>query len=119
MKELLYVGIGSAFGGMLRYVISMLMKWDGSGFPWATFIVNIVGCFLIGIFASILPRTPYPTSHLLWVTGFCGGFTTFSTFSREALTLWHAEAYSAVLFYVVGSVALGLTATLFGYMLLK
>ena len=121
LKDLLYVGAGSFVGGVVRYLVSLAMKSVG-GFPWATFIVNVVGCLLIGLLWSLSVRSSNALSgHLgLFLTvGFCGGFTTFSTFSKESLALLQTGSYVTFALYAVGSILLGLAAVALGYMLTK
>lgn len=103
IKSILLVGLGSCAGGILRYLVSLALPPRGSGFPTATFIVNIAGCLLIG----------------LLTTGLCGGFTTFSTFSNEAVTMLQGGNIQMFLLYVIGSVICGILATLGGYVLVR
>lgn len=117
-KNILLVGAGSFVGGSLRYVVSLLMKYSG-GFPWATFTVNLVGCLLIGLFAGLFARHASPNLILLLVTGFCGGFTTFSTFSRESLMLMQSGSWWTLVLYVAGSILAGIASTFIGYQLTK
>ena len=114
LKEFLFVGLGSALGGIFRYFISTLIKWDGHGFPLATFLVNVTGCLLIGLLAGFLARSSSNTLTLLFSVGVCGGFTTFSTFAKEAITLYHANNYGLCCTYVAGSVIIGLLAAALG-----
>lgn len=116
-KDIILVGIGSGIGGICRYLISLFMSQARNGFPWGTFMVNVAGCLLIGILWGATSRLQNisPSLSLLLMTGFCGGFTTFSTFSKEGLTLLHANSYILFLSYVIGSVALGLMAVALGY----
>lgn len=96
IKEILLVGLGSCVGGVLRYLVSLLMKTAGGGFPWGTFTVNILGCLLIGLLWGLGSKSLSPQLMLLLSVGLCGGFTTFahqargahhSTFSRESLAM--------------------------------
>ena len=84
MKFLL-VFLGGGFGSVCRYAISLVMARAGSPLPWATLCVNVCGCLLIGVFAQILARDS--ALRALFIAGFCGGFTTFSTLSLECLAL--------------------------------
>ena len=117
VKDIIIVGIGSGIGGICRYLISLLANHTGNGFPWATFAVNVAGCLLIGILWGLTTRFQHlsPTFSLLLMAGFCGGFTTFSTFSKEALTMLQTNNYLLCLLYVVGSVVLGIMAVGLGY----
>ena len=121
LRDLLYVGAGSFAGGVARYLVSLAMKSVG-GFPWATFTVNVMGCLLIGLLWGLSVRSSNALSgHLsLFLTvGFCGGFTTFSTFSKESLALLQTGSYLTFALYAVGSVLLGIAAVALGYLIAK
>ncbi len=117
IKDLLLVGLGSGLGGMCRYLVSQLLVTTQNGFPWGTFTVNIVGSLLIGLLWGLSSRLPSlsPALTLLFMVGFCGGFTTFSTFSREGLSLLQMQNYTLFLLYTLGSVVLGILAVMVGY----
>ena len=117
IKDLLLVGLGSGLGGMCRYLVSQLLVTTQNGFPWGTFTVNIVGSLLIGLLWGLSSRFPSlsPVLTLLFMVGFCGGFTTFSTFSREGLSLLQTQNYTLFLLYTLGSVVLGILAVMVGY----
>ena len=119
IKDILLVGIGSFVGGMLRYLVSLMMKWGGNGFPWATFTVNILGCLLIGLLWGWGSRSLSPQLMLLLSVGLCGGFTTFSTFSRESLALLQGGSYLLFALYVAGSIVLGIGATTLSWQISK
>lgn len=121
VKNILLVGLGSFVGGVLRYLISLLLRPSMGGFPWGTFVVNIVGCLLIGALWGAMGRWPNFSSRisLLIGMGFCGGFTTFSTFSKESLALLQAGSYGLFSAYVFGSIAVGILAVTLGFMLAK
>lgn len=118
MKELIYVFIGGGTGSVLRFIVSMLWKhfslhprYADVVFPWPTFIVNILGCFLIGMFYQYSERWGLtPEVRLLLTTGLCGGFTTFSTFSYEGLTLINSGYYGTYALYLISSIILGVFA---------
>ena len=96
MKELIYIFIGGGTGSILRYSIQKVLHENilPYHFPWATFCVNITGSFLIGLFYALSARFNLsPEVRLLLTTGLCGGFTTFSTFSNEGLTLFKGGHY--------------------------
>ena len=106
LKAILVVGSGSFLGGAARYLVSLAMKNASKGFPWATLIVNVAGCFLIGLLWGWLSRTSQMEGNLaLFLTvGICGGFTTFSTFSKEALMLLQNGNVWGFVGYVLASV---------------
>lgn len=100
----LFVAFGGAFGAMGRYAISLIpIK---STFPVLTLLTNLLGAVLIGFIAGIATKSPETSAHtiLFWKTGVCGGFTTFSTFSLEALTLIESKSYAAGAAYIIMSV---------------
>lgn len=115
MKEILYVGLGSCLGGIVRYLLSSAIRWDGHGLPWGTLAVNLLGCLLIGLLAGILSRHPSQALNLLLIVGLCGGFTTFSTFSRESLTLLQSGQYAALVTYILLSLIVGIALSATGY----
>ena len=117
IKDIVLVGVGSGIGGIVRYLVSLLMGHSSSGFPWGTFVVNIVGSLLIGILWGLTNRfhTLSPAFSLFLMVGFCGGFTTFSTLSKEGLTLLQADNYLLFSLYTIGSVVLGILAVALGY----
>ena len=120
LKDILLVGAGSFFGGIARYLVSLAMKGIGSAFPWATMTANIVGCLLIGLLWAAFNRINASSQlNLLLIVGFCGGFTTFSTFSKESLCLLQAGNYFTFVLYALGSVVLGIIAVALGYALAK
>ncbi len=121
IKDILLVGAGSCLGGIARYIISQIMRTMSSGFPWGTFTVNILGCLLIGMLWGWSSRYTNISSwlNLFFITGFCGGFTTFSTFSRESLVLIQSNNYTTFLLYVIGSVSIGIIAVLAGLVISK
>lgn len=122
LRNLLIVGIGSFLGGMLRYLISLLIKnFCGQGFPWATLLVNLMGCFLIGLIFGLFSRFNGVNSLwcLLLTTGFCGGFTTFSSFANEGLQLLSSGNVWGFVFYVSASVILGVALVALAYWLVR
>ena len=117
IKDIVLVGIGSGIGGICRYLISLSMGHLHGSFPWGTFAVNIVGCLLIGIIWGLTSRFQHltPAFSLLLMVGFCGGFTTFSTFSKEGLTMLQTNNYVLFALYTLGSVVLGIVAVALGF----
>ncbi len=121
MKELICVFFGGGIGSLLRYAVQLLMNnrfaAASLAFPWATFVVNIAGSFLIGLFYALSTRLNMPSDiRLLLTTGLCGGFTTFSTFSNESLSLLRQGLYATFAIYAGLSLALGILAAFLGAM---
>ena len=119
LRNFLLVGAGGFLGSILRYGAGFIVK--NVQFPFATFIVNILGCFIIGLVYGLAVRDPnFPMeSKLFLATGICGGFTTFSTFAFENMNLMNSGHYLNVLFYCLGSVILGTAAVFAGLLLMK
>ncbi len=122
MKILLLVGIGGFLGSIARYLTQMGMgRVMPVIFPYGTLTVNIVGSFLIGIIYGMMDRNTLLSAEwrIFLATGFCGGFTTFSTFSYETLTLFREGEYAFAGLYVGGSVVIGLVAVMAGIALIR
>lgn len=122
MKEVMLVFLGGGIGSALRYLVSKSFSgWINNPFPYSTFVVNIIGCFLIGIFLTLPEKYDWFTVEyrLFLATGICGGFTTFSTFSYENYALIKEGDYIYFVSYTVLSFAIGLAATFFGMYLTK
>ena len=119
--DLMAVGAGSFLGGAGRYLVSLAMKGVSKGFPWATLAVNLVGCFLIGLLWGIFSKSGTEGGHwaLFLTVGFCGGFTTFSTFSKEALVMLQAGNIWGFAGYVSISVIAGVALVALGYFLVR
>lgn len=110
-QNLLWVVLGSGIGGGSRFLLSKVINDNSSGvFPWATFVVNLTGCLLIGFIFGLIDRgvNISPQLRALLITGFCGGFTTFSTFAHENYLLFNDSRFWIVFLYAVLSFALGL-----------
>ena len=122
IKNLLIVGLGGAVGSMLRYAVQKFFQAQtAAAFPTGTLLVNIAGCFLIGILWSLVSRslTWNDEMKLLLMTGFCGGFTTFSAFTLEGIGLLKENRTVLFVIYLTASVVGGLLATLIGIRIAK
>ncbi len=121
-KNILLVGAGGGAGSILRY---LCQKWFAENvqhpFPWGTFIVNISGCLLIGIIYALSERSTLlsPQTRLLLITGLCGGFTTFSAFAFENMTLLRSGDTLYFFLYAIGTVVLGIAAVFGGIFFMK
>jgi CrcB protein len=117
MKGLIYVFIGGGLGSLVRFLLS---KWvnafNNSNFPFGTFTINIIACFTLGFIIGLADHKQLlsPASRLFWAVGFCGGFSTFSAFSSESLTLIQQGHNSTMLLYILLTVVVCLTATFGG-----
>ena len=121
LKNTIMVGCGSFLGGAARYLISVAMKTMSKGFPWGTLAVNLVGCLVIGLLWGFFSRNATENSSwaLFMTVGICGGFTTFSTFSKEALMMLQAGNFMSLLLYVAISVIAGIALVAAGYYLVR
>ena len=121
MKTILAVGAGIFIGGTGRYLVSLMMKGVSKGFPWATLAVNLVGCFLIGLLWGVFSKNGSEGSNwaLFLTVGLCGGFTTFSTFSKEALIMLQGGNIWGFAGYVAISVIAGISLVALGYFLVR
>jgi len=118
----LIVFIGAGIGGALRHGVNVVAtRLFGFGFPYGTLIVNVVGSFVMGLFAGYFAFRPGVSQHvrLLLTTGLLGGFTTFSTFSLDTALLIERHAWGLAVGYVVGSVAAGISALFLGLALFR
>ena len=117
IRNIIAVGAGSFIGGIARYLVSLVMKGISKGFPWATLLVNLSGCLIIGLLWGFLSRNASEsTSWGLFLTvGLCGGFTTFSTFSKEALTMLQTGQIWGFASYIALSILAGIALVALGY----
>jgi fluoride exporter len=122
IRTLLLVGTGGFLGSVLRFLASRFMQNNfPSAFPFGTFFVNITGCFLIGLIYGISERSSLFTSgwKIFLAVGFCGGFTTFSTFANENLAMLRDGDFFHFILYTGLSVFLGIGATFLGVLITK
>lgn len=110
IKAMLIAGLGGFMGTCLRYLTGRLCHlWELGGFPLGTFVVNIVGSFIIGALLGLAERNNFitPTMNVLLVTGFCGGFTTFSSFADDIFLLMQQRNWTIFAIYTSLSIILG------------
>lgn len=123
LYHLLLVALGSAVGGVLRWLVGMAAAvWFGLTFPWGTLIINLSGCLFLGWFGTLLADRIFPGHdelRLLLAVGFCGAFTTFSTFEFETDKLLKEGDGLLALLYLGSSVFLGLLAVRLGAVLAR
>ncbi len=121
MKLLLVVGLGSFIGGVLRYLLSVVIQAKTmSVFPWGTLLVNLSGCFFIGLLVGIANKAGLSTEWKLFLaTGILGGFTTFSAFSLETIHLFRHAHYLTAFTYIIASIVVGLLAVITGLAFVK
>ncbi len=113
-----YIALGSAMGGVSRYVVgTAIQQRFGLGFPVGTLIVNITGSLLLGFFIRVaLGGTQIsPEARIFLTTGFCGGYTTFSTFSYDTAVMFESGQIRRALIYVTLSIVLSVVATFAGF----
>ena len=123
MKQLLLVGLGGFLGSIARYKLGSLVLHHTANwrFPLSTFVVNITGCFIIGLLAALVEKRDFfsPEARLFLFTGILGGFTTFSAFGLEGVFLCRRGAPSVAVWYAVLSVVCGFAAVWLGMKLLS
>ena len=122
VKTLFFIGAGSFAGGVARYLLSRLVQSHAaSGFPWGTLAVNVAGCLVVGVLYALFERGNLMNGDLrLFLTvGFCGGFTTFSTFIHENYALLGEQNFLHFAGYALLRFALGLLAAHLGHLIIK
>ena len=122
IRAILLVGIGGGIGSIFRYLTSVIVgKYFHATFPLATFLANISGCLIIGLLFGLFERyhLTNPDLKYLFITGFCGGYTTFSTFAAENINLFQSENSFTAFAYIAASVIVGLLAVWAGVALTK
>ena len=118
MKLLWYVAIGSALGGVARFGLSgFIQQRVGPGFPMGTLVINITGSFLLGMLMryTLQSEIVSPEVRTMLTTGFCGGYTTFSTFTYETAMLLEDGEYGRASLYIGASVAIALLGMFLGF----
>ncbi|MDB5550183.1 MAG: CrcB-like protein [Rhizobium sp.] len=122
MNHILLVALGGAIGSVARYLTGQAtLRWFGPAFPWGTLAVNIVGSLAIGIFAELIARRfdNSPELRLLIITGFLGGFTTFSAFSLEVTAMAERGDYLWAATYILLSIIISVAAVFAGLALVR
>lgn len=121
MKQLLLVFVGGGFGSVLRFIIAKYLNSTTTGIPYGTFAANILGSLLIGIVLGLALKnnTFSPNQILFLATGFCGGFTTFSTFAYENHLFLKSGDFLSFALYTIASFVIGFSAVFFGMYLVK
>lgn len=122
MKQVFVIWIGGGFGSLLRYWVQLLTsKLLAASFPIGTLLVNISGCFVIGLFYGLLTRSMFNNGdwRLFLITGLCGGYTTFSSFSYESISLFKEGNYLYFITYILVSLIIGFIATAVGSVIIK
>lgn len=120
--NIVLVAVGGAVGSVLRYLVGVwALRLAGSAFPWGTLFVNVTGSFLIGVTAEVIVRRLGGSVdlRLLLITGLIGGYTTFSAFTLDALTLMERGNTAAALIYIVSSVVVSMLAVFAGLVLTR
>ncbi|MBI3830229.1 MAG: fluoride efflux transporter CrcB [Planctomycetes bacterium] len=121
MLKVILVFVGGGLGSAARYGVSLLLVPKEGTFPWNTFTVNVVGCFVIGIIAAYLKarHSEVEWAPLFFVTGILGGFTTFSSFGNETIFLIRYDEWRLACAYASGSICFGLLAVWIGWVIVE
>lgn len=121
MKQLLLVFVGGGFGSVLRFIIGKHFNDSSSGIPYGTFIANILGSLLIGVILGMALKSDTLSQNqtLFLATGFCGGFTTFSTFAYENHVFLKSGDFMSFAIYTIASFVIGFLAVFAGMYLVK
>jgi len=121
MKNILLVFVGGGFGSVLRFIIGKYLNNAENGIPYGTFLTNILGSLLIGVILGLAAKnnTLSSSQTLLLATGFCGGFTTFSTFAYENHVFLKSGDFTSFALYSIASFVIGFLAVFLGMHLVK
>lgn len=121
MKNLFLVFIGGGIGSALRYILVKFLNSPETSIPYGTFAANILGSLLIGLILGLAAKNDTLNSNqtLLLATGFCGGFTTFSTFAYENHVLLKSGDFTSFAIYTIASFIIGFLAVFFGMYIIK
>lgn len=121
LGQVTILSLGGALGVNARYWFGIWVnRWAGPQLPWATFIINVTGSFAIGFLTTLLARwLPHQNLRLLVITGFLGGYTTYSTFAFDSLTLWERGERGASLGYMLTTLVCGFVAVMLGVALAR
>ncbi|MCW5883198.1 MAG: fluoride efflux transporter CrcB [Anaerolineae bacterium] len=117
MEKYVFISLGAIVGANGRYLVqTWLADRMGTAFPWGTFVVNLTGAFILAFFLTIATERLVldPNYRFLIAVGFCGSYTTFSSLTYESFTLWAQAGWASALINLVGSMALGMLATVAG-----
>lgn len=117
MKNIFYVMLGGAIGAVLRYLLGLAcahLAW--TNIPWGTLMVNLIGCFLLGLLMAVAQKYASfsDATYLMLTVGFCGAFTTFSTFSADTFRLIEHDQWLLAIFYLSINIIGGFTLFYFG-----
>lgn len=111
----LAVFVGGGLGSILRYAIGVYFKNENQSFPWPTFMANLISCFIAGLVLTMIAKNILPSSaKTLLISGFCGGFSTFSALSIESVTLWQDGNYTIFGLYLLASIIAGILMVIAG-----
>ena len=122
IRAIILVGVGGGIGSIFRYLTTVFInKYFYPVFPWATFIANILGCLIIGLLLGLFERHQLanPDLKYLFITGFCGGYTTFSAFAAENMDLFQTGNSLTALLYIATSIFVGFLAVWLGMFFAK
>ena len=116
---LLFIAVGGALGSLTRYLFGVLFHTTKNGFPLSTFLVNVLGSFIIGAIFYLLKDSNNENLKALLMVGFLGGFTTFSAFSIDLMNLIYDKDYIISILYVLGTVSFSIISVFLGFWVTK